>query len=157
MRNNEDKVTLTYPIAIRQGQEAIKKLLKKVQGIENEMLLQLWGEEILSLLSASCRDVDSGRAWKVLENKGVTISREIPSRIRRGILEIVGRNLRQQADRKEMFDSLTSISKEPEKWDYKLLVKNKSLYKKSAYIVNLSEQVSNFVKKEGRRTVRLFL
>ena len=75
-------------------------------------------------------------AYKCLESIAINKRYYMPSRINRGLLEIVGRTLRTVKDRRKLYSLLRKLSEEPEKWDYKLLIEKNGVYRKSQYVVD---------------------
>jgi len=132
--------TLSYPIAIRcEKNKQIINTLFFFRHVINFYLRQSFNDESLKILS------ENRFAYKCLLSKASQKRYYIPSRINRGLLEIVGRILRTVKDRRELYFLLLSLSKDPEKWDYKLLIEKNDVYKKSQYVENIKEQVINYL------------
>jgi len=131
--------TLSYPIAIYS--EKNKQLIDTLfffRKVINFYVRQFFDSSSLSELRKN------KYAYKCLEKRAENKRYYIPSRINRGLLEIAGRILRQVENRRDLYSLLSSLSKDPEDWDYKLL-KEKDIYRKSQYIENLKEQALNYL------------
>ena len=139
---------LAFPIPIR-CEETIKKLretLDYVQKKTNEYLEFAHEHKLYDVFAE-----EKGKyAYKILEPIFVEMYRksQFPSRINRGVLEIVGRTMRQVRDRKSLFCKLISICSDPKKWTSRLLQKE-GLFVKEEYVKNLKEQVINYRRKHN--------
>lgn len=94
----------------------------------------------------------SKHAYKVLEpvfSVLLTKTNYIPSRINRGILEIVGRTLRSLKTRKDVFELLNSLADDPKQWNGKLLKKH-GVFANLEYVKNIKQQVVNYKRKHGK-------
>jgi len=132
---------LTYPIAIYgEKNKQIINTLFFFRHVINFYLRKLTNEEIIEGKLSETKF-----AYKCLENIAKNKRYYIPSRINRGLLEIAGRIERTIKDRRELYSLLLEIEKDPENWDYKLLIENLSVYKKSQYVENLKEQAINYL------------
>ena len=132
---------LTYPIAIRcEKNKQIINTLFFFRHVINFYLRKLTNEEIIEGKLSETKF-----AYKCLENIAKNKRYYIPSRINRGLLEIAGRIERTIKDRRELYSLLLEIEKDPENWDYKLLIEKNSVYKKSQYVENLKEQAINYL------------
>ena len=139
---------LTFPLPLRCPPEQQKKLLATLQVTKskaNEYLQVAYTPETLQILKKSGK-----KAYKVLEYELAVASPKFPSRINRGILEIVGRTLRAISERKGLFDELVNLGIEPRKWDYSKLISKKNIYAKAQYVQNLKEQVLNYEKEHKK-------
>lgn len=139
--------TLSYPIPLRcEHQEKIVRLLKLVQKVGQRRMRQAYKKEILDALKEKGK-----KAYKILEPLlEVKARKKLTSRLHRGVLEVVGRTLRSINQRRELFEELKSVSEDPEKWDYRKLIKAKGVYAKAEYVKNLAEQTINFKKKNEK-------
>lgn len=139
-------ITKTYPIVIRcEKNDQIINTLFFFRHVINFYLRQLYNEEAIGKLD------EKKFAYKCLENLAINKRYYIPCRINRGLLEIVGRNLRTIKDRRELYSLLLLSEEEPEKWDYKLLRQKDNIYKKSQYVENVKEQAKNYLQKNDRQ------
>jgi IS605 OrfB family transposase len=91
---------------LRQSLEALKLIVSQAS---TQLLERLWSEEWLDKLANSPK-----MAYKVINEHQVVLSREghpiyLPSRIRRGIAERVGRILRSQVERKACYEAVLRI------------------------------------------------
>ena len=136
--------TLTYPLPIRgQSVECLLCTLSHTQAVANEYLKQGYNRLILQSLR------DSGKkAYKILEPL-LPRPAGLPSRVNRGILEVTGRTLRAISDRQYLFEQLLSLDMAVTQWDYRALIADRDLYKKSQYVANLREQTLNYIAKHG--------
>lgn len=136
--------TLSYPIALRtEHNEQIVKLLKIAQKVANQRLRQGYKSETLDELKESKK-----KAYKVLEPiLKVNARKKLSSRLNRGVLEVVGRTLRAINDKRELFRHLLDLGSEPQKWNYKKLIKEKGIFAKAEYVKNIAEQTANFIEK----------
>jgi len=140
-KNKKKWQTLCYPIPIKTNTKKIADMLELVKQASNKYLRKYCNEEILNSLEQGTK-----RAYKILEDKIIN-EQKLPSRINRGALEITGRTLRGFNDRKTLYELLLKVEPDPNKWDYKKLIKQEQIYKKSQYVVNLKEQMLNFIAK----------
>ena len=140
---------MAFPIVIenREVVEKLRETLAYVQEKANEYLIFAHENKLYEVFDED----DKKYSYKVLEPIFCKLSKEnkIPSRINRGVLEIVGRTMRQTRDRKRLFDLLVKLSKDPKQWTNKLLAKN-GLYEKLHYVQNIKEQVINYKRKHKK-------
>ena len=134
------EVTLSYPLPIRAEREKITRTLQLAKGLANRYLEHMYNEETLTHLAQSSR-----KAYKVLEPIISKKVRNIPSRLNRGILEVVGRTLRSVNERKKIFEALSELGHDPSKWNYRQLIEKKNIYAKAEYVRNLAEQTQNYI------------
>jgi transposase len=134
---------LSYPLILPKQKE-LKESLEICKEVANEYLKKGYCDKILTSLRVS-----KIKAYKVLEKQLEKI-RKLPSRINRGILEIVGRTLRAVNDRKSLFEVLMKMEADPDKWNYKKLIEHKEIYKKSQYIENIKEQTKNYIQENKK-------
>lgn len=130
--------TLSYPIPLRFESSRLHLLLRLSQAITNQYLKLAYRQEILALLEESDK-----KSYKILEP--LMPSFGIPSRINRGILEMTGRTLRSINERRKLFDALVEMEDNPDKWEYRKLIRRKGVYAKSQYVTNLKEQTQNYL------------
>ncbi|WP_173013100.1 zinc ribbon domain-containing protein [Candidatus Uabimicrobium amorphum] len=139
---------LAYPIVIEEKKvaEKLRETLEYVQQKSNEYLEFAHENRLYNVFDKN----KSKYSYKVLEPIFVKLYRQskLPSRINRGVLEIVGRTMRQVRDRKRVFDLLMKKTQDPKKWTSKLLVKD-GIYIKIDYIKNIKEQVINYKRKNN--------
>ena len=132
--------TLTYPLAIYSSKnEQILHTLFFFRHVINFYLRQFAREEVLEGLD------DQGFAYKCLESRAFQKRYYLPSRIHRGVLELVGRCLRTLKDRRALYALLHTLEADPEKWDDHLLREKHGVYRKSHYVENLKEQALHYL------------
>ena len=140
---------MAFPVVIknREVTEKLRETLAYVQEKANEYLIFAHENKLYEVFDED----DKKYSYKVLEPIFCKLAKKnkIPSRINRGVLEIVGRTMRQTRDRKRLFDLLVKLSKEPKQWTNKLLAKN-GLYEKLHYVQNIKEQVINYKRKHKK-------
>ncbi|MHA2233622.1 MAG: hypothetical protein ACXAB4_14160, partial [Candidatus Hodarchaeales archaeon] len=106
------RMTQAYPLKLPQTPELRSKLQcfqELSQQVSQELLEKLWSETWLDTLATS-----SLKAYKVIDEKRVlqtTLGQRIylPSRIRRGIAEQVGRILRSQVKRRACYYDVLQV------------------------------------------------
>ncbi|MFW9917373.1 MAG: RNA-guided endonuclease InsQ/TnpB family protein [Candidatus Thorarchaeota archaeon] len=106
------KVTQVYPLKLPQTSQLRERIdcLRNLCLLASQKLLRtLWSEEWLEKLAKSKKKaykvVDEAQVRLVLDDQAIYL----PSRIRRGIAEIVGRILRSQADRRNCYADVLRV------------------------------------------------
>ena len=140
---------LAYPIPVRTASKKatkenatkLRNTLKLARVMANYYLKGLYNNEILELVSNSRK-----KSYKELEGLVPSRQAKVPSRINRGILEIVGRTLRSIQARKALYEALQCLGNDPEKWNYRRLIEEKGIFAKSQQVNNLAEQTQNYIK-----------
>ncbi|WP_372369504.1 zinc ribbon domain-containing protein [Candidatus Uabimicrobium sp. HlEnr_7] len=137
---------LAFPIPIKNKEvvEKLRETLVYVQEKANEYLEFAHKNKLYGIFDEN----KSKYSYKVLEPIFVKLYKEskMPSRINRGVLEIVGRTMRQIRDRMRVFDLLMNETTDPKQWTNKLLIKNE-IFEKAHYVKNIKEQVVNYKRK----------
>ncbi|WP_372364940.1 zinc ribbon domain-containing protein [Candidatus Uabimicrobium sp. HlEnr_7] len=137
---------LAFPIPIKNKEvaEKLRETLAYVQEKANEYLEFAHKNKLYSVFDGN----NSKYSYKVLEPIFVKLYKKskMPSRINRGVLEIVGRTMRQVRDRMRVFNLLMKETNDPKKWTNKLLIKNE-IFEKAHYVKNIREQVINYKRK----------
>lgn len=137
-RSSSDTITRSYDYRLpKEVQADCLRTLDLALKIENQLLKSLWAEGLLKELHASC---DARYVWKWLE-KRLERPETLPSRVWRGILEQVGRILRVQADRQNLFYFLKTITENEQEWSWQLCADNGRRFVKANYIYALKEAV----------------
>ena len=135
-----EAITLTYDVTLPKFLwKYLHRLFEENKHLTNEVINKLWNESGFSLLKGK------GKASAVL--KGIIERpKDIPSRIHRNVLEGVGRIIRSQIDRKEIFEELIELAKD-ENFDVKRYVKETG--RNLSFVENVFNQVKN-LKEKGR-------
>jgi len=135
-----------FPIPIKNKEIAgkLSETLAYVQEKANEYLEFAHKKKLYTVFDEN----NSKYSYKVLEPIFAKLYKKskMPSRINRGVLEIVGRTMRQIRDRMRVFDLLMKETNDPKKWTNKLLIKNK-IFEKVDYVKNIREQVIGYKRK----------
>ena len=146
-KGKENKQILTYPIPVRADEAIVKKLektLKLARVVANHYLEIFYQKEWLERIEEITIESEK-KAYKDLEPLAPERNKNLPSRINRGILEIVGRALRSIQARKALYRALVSLDNDPARWDYRRLIDTKGIFAKSEYVHNLAEQTQNYL------------
>lgn len=114
--------------------------------VENNLLEQFWSEDFLKAL----KGCETKQVWKWLEPQLERPS-NIPSRIWRGVLEQVGRILRTQADKQDLFYFLKELTTDESKWCWQLCCDNGRRFVKANYIYALKDVVERYKEKNDGR------
>ncbi|CAN2048161.1 transposase [Candidatus Magnetomoraceae bacterium gMMP-13] len=129
---------LSYPLKFTNN---FSHTLKMLSSLMCESINEMWNSE------AILEELSSGRKWlkvyKVLEPI-VNFNNYLPSRVKRCMLETMGRILKSQLDRRALFNNLCALTSNPDKWTYEFLKKH-GLTKKYNYIKNIRRQTQRFI------------
>lgn len=143
MKEKSKELHLTYPLVLdSEENEALLRTLDLSKRVVNYYFKKSYGPETFNYLASSRRP-----GYKVLEPMVKPRRNYLPSRVQRGMLEIVGRTYRTLNHRKELFEELCKLESEPSRWDLELLKRHGKRYRKAQEILNLGEQVLNYHEK----------
>lgn len=135
---------LAYPLVLRgEHEKLIASTLAFLRGRINYYLKIAYENKLLELFDTD----DDKKAYKILEPWLRPLQQKedgLPSRIFRCMLEVIGRTLRALRDKKHIFDMLMSITSDPKRWNYRLLMA-KNIFVKAEYVKNISQQTVKFV------------
>lgn len=143
----KSSVIMTYDYRLHKDiQTDCSRTLDFLLPIENNLIKSLWSENFLNQVKGST----TKQAGKWLE---IQLERpfDVPSRIWRGVLEIVGRILRTQADKQDLFYFLKSITTDEQQWCWQLCKDNGRQFVKANYIYSLKGAVEAYRKKNDNR------
>jgi len=152
--SSNGSVTRAYDYRLpREIQKDCLRTLGLVLPIENDLLESLWSESFLEQLGLTC---DTKYVWKWLEPR-MERPEGLPSRIWRGILEQVGRTLKAQAVRLDLFRFLKSITTNEQEWCWQLCRDNGKPFVKANHIYSIKEAVCRYrCKNAGKFPERYF-
>jgi len=143
--NSKETVTRAYNYRLpKEVQEDALRTLDFVLSKENDLISKLWNEDFLKAINLTLPK-HIGR-W--MENY-LDRPKDIPSRVWRGILEQVGRVLRSQADKKELFYFLKNITTDEQQWCWQLCKDNGKPFVKANYIYSLKNAVEKYKEKHN--------
>lgn len=141
---NNGPVTRSYDYRLpREVQADCLRTLDFIGPVENSLIESLWSEEFLQDLGSTC---NTKYAWKWLE-KRTRRPDGLPSRVWRGILEQVGRTLKSQANRRELFYFLKGITQDEGQWCWQLCADNGRRFTKANHVYSLKEAVERYRRK----------
>ncbi len=147
-RKAENKIVLSHRVKLPKHLNFyLHNLFERNKVLVNLQLENLWNEESLERVSSS------KKVWKSLEPL-FERPKVIPSRVFRNSLELSGRIIRSQRERKQLFELILSrpcLTLIPE-WGVKRELK---LSHSSQFILNVKRQVMNLIRK-GRRVNSYF-
>ena len=139
-RKTEDKIVLSHRIKLPKHLSFyLHNLFERNKYLVNSQLEKLWNEEGFEKVSTS------KKAWKSLEPL-FERPPSIPSRVFRNSLELSGRTIRSQRERKKLFELIYSrpcLTLIPE-WKIK---REFSLPQSPLFILNVQRQVKNLIRK----------
>jgi putative transposase len=139
--------TLAYDIRLpKEVQYLSLQTLGFILPVENVLIERFWSEEKLKELKET---ITTKQVWKHLEGI-LDRPAEIPSRVWRGILEVVGRTILAQAERMELFYFLKGITTNEKEWCWQLCKDNGKPFVKANYIYLLKDAVEVYRKKNDR-------
>jgi IS605 OrfB family transposase len=143
----KSSVTRTYDYRLPKDiQVDCLRTLDFLLTVENDLIESLWSEQFLEQL----KDSVTRQVWKWLEPQ-LERPADIPSRIWRGALEQVGRVLRTQADKQELFYFLKRITTDESQWCWQLCRDNGKPFVRANYIYSLKEAVERYkAKNDGK-------
>lgn len=134
---------LSYPLVLESEEnQALLRTLSLSKRAINYYFKKSYSEQTFNQLSTS-----RSQAYKVLEPMVKPRRNHLPSRVQRGLLEIVGRTYRTLNHRKQLFEELQSLDADPSSWDLDLLKQHGKRYRKTQEIQNLAEQTLNYQQK----------
>ena len=147
-RKTENKIALSHKVKLPKHLNFyLHNLFEKNKALVNLQLGKLWNEEGFERVSTN------SKAWKSLES-AFERPLSIPSRVFRNSLELSGRIIRSQRERKELFELILSkpcLTLIPE-WKVK---KELKLSHSCEFILNVKRQVRNLIR-EGKKISSFF-
>lgn len=144
----KDSLTRSYDYRLPKDIQAdCLRTLDFLLPTENNLIEQLWSEDFLEQLKDNC---NTKQVWKWLEPQ-VKRPSNVPSRIWRGVLEQVGRILKTQADKQDLFYFLKGITTDESQWCWQLCKDNGRQFVKANYIYSLKEAVEGHKQKHDAK------
>ena len=135
--------TLSYPLKFI---DSFRHTLKSLSPVMCEKINHLWNDEsVLEELSSGRRGL---KVYKILEPI-VDFNTYLPSRVKRCMLETMGRILKSQLDRSALYNNLCGLTSNPDEWTYDFLKKH-DLASKYNYVNNIRRQIQKFIDKHNR-------
>ncbi|NWH05988.1 ATP-binding protein [Desulfobacter latus] len=129
--------TLSYPLKFI---DSFRHTLKSLSPVMCEKINHLWNDEsVLEELSSGRRGL---KVYKILEPI-VDFNTYLPSRVKRCMLETMGRILKSQLDRSALYNNLCGLTLNPDEWTYDFLKKH-DLASKYNYVNNIRRQIQKF-------------
>ncbi|MCG2794724.1 MAG: hypothetical protein L6427_02440, partial [Actinomycetia bacterium] len=117
----KDSLTRSYDYRLpKEVQADCLRTLDFLLPVENNLIESLWSEDFLKQLKSNR---NTKQVWKWLEPQ-LERPDGLPSRIWRGALEQVGRILKTQADKQDLFYFLKGITTNEQEWCWQLCKDN---------------------------------
>ncbi|MCG2796739.1 MAG: transposase [Actinomycetia bacterium] len=136
----KDFLTRSYDYRLpREAQTDCLRTLDFLLPVENNLIEKLWSEGFLKQL----KNCDTKQVWKWLEPQ-LKRPKNVPSRIWRGVLEQIGRVLRTQANKQDLFYFLKGITTDESQWCWQLCRDNGRRLVRANYIYSLKEAVERY-------------
>ena len=135
--------TLSYPLKFI---DSFRHTLKRLSPVMCEKINHMWNDErVLGELISARRGL---KVYKILEPI-VDFNTYLPSRVKRCMLETMGRILKSQLERSALYNNLCELTSNPDEWTYDFLKKH-DFVSKYNYVKNIRRQTQKFIDKHNR-------
>jgi len=135
--------TLSYPLKFI---NSFSHTLKSLSPVMCEKINHMWNDErVLGELISGRRGL---KVYKILEPI-VDFNTYLPSRVKRCMLETMGRILKSQLERRALYNNLCGLTSNPDEWTYDFLKKH-DFASKYNYVKNIRRQTQKFIDEHKR-------
>ncbi len=134
---------MSYPLKFI---DSFRHTLKSLSPVMCEKINHMWNDErVLGELISGRRGL---KVYKILEPI-VDFNTYLPSRVKRCMLETMGRILKSQLERRALYNNLCGLTSNPIEWTYDFLKKH-DFVSKYNYVKNIRRQTQKFIDEHKR-------